>query len=56
MNVERRHRRRIGVLNSGRMDVRITVQKSSVQVGADSDIGVGTLLVEELKPILVGVQ
>jgi hypothetical protein len=46
MDAEHRLRQRIGVLSVGGADERITVKQSSTKVGVNSDIGVGTLLVE----------
>jgi hypothetical protein len=48
-------RQRIGVLSSSGADERVTVKLPSTKM-ADSDIGVGTLLVEKRNPSLVGVQ
>jgi hypothetical protein len=47
---------RVGVLSASGTDERITDKQSSTKVGADNDIGVGTLLLEERNSSLVGVQ
>jgi hypothetical protein len=48
MDIEHRLRQRIGVLSGGGV--------ISMKMEADSNIGIGTLLVEERNPSLVGVQ
>jgi hypothetical protein len=48
-------RQGVCVLSSGGADVRVTVKKTSTKMGADSDLGVGTLLVEKRNPSLVEV-
>jgi hypothetical protein len=44
------------VHSGGGADERVTVKYPSTQMGADSDIGVVTLLVENRNPSLVGEQ
>jgi hypothetical protein len=56
MDVEHRLRQRVGVLSGDGADERITVKQSSSKVGANGNIGFGTLLVEERNPSLVGLQ
>jgi hypothetical protein len=51
-----RLRQRVGVPSRNGADERVTVKKSSTKVGGNINIGVGTLLVEERNPSLVGVQ
>jgi hypothetical protein len=56
MDAEHSPGQRIGVLSGGGADERITVKYPSTKMVAGSDIGVGTLLVENCNPSLVGAQ